>query len=100
METIVKLKIKEKGVKTTDHFTMKFYGEGASVENLCSILDKYEDGVMEIMTHPAILDEELQSASTYNSDRVKELEVLTSDSLKKYIERRKIRLISFDALDS
>lgn len=94
----VKEKIINKGVKTTDHFTMKFYGDGATLENLCSILDRYEDGVMEIMTHPAIPDQKLLSTSSYNIDREKELEVLTSEAMSKYILNRGIRMISFDEI--
>lgn len=77
---------------------MKFYGDGATLENLCSILDRYEDGVMEIMTHPAIPDQKLLSTSSYNIDREKELEVLTSEAMSKYILNRGIRMISFDEI--
>ncbi|MDF2521307.1 MAG: YdjC family protein [Clostridia bacterium] len=91
-------KIRAKGVRTTEYFTWEFYDNGVSVENLCSILDRYHEGTLEIMSHPAVPDDELSSKSSYSSQRKKELEVLTSEVLKKYIKNKNIQLISFDDL--
>lgn len=96
----VKEKIRKQGIKTTDYFSMKFYGEGATVENLCGILDRYEDGVIEIMSHPGISDKDLKNISSYSIEREKELQVLNSAAMKAYIKNRGIQLISFDDIDS
>ncbi|WP_027340770.1 chitin disaccharide deacetylase [Halonatronum saccharophilum] len=91
----VKEEINREGVMTTDHFSMDFYGEGANVENLKKIINSFEGGTIEIMTHPAIADEELKEISSYNEQRERELEVLTSTELKKYLDDKEIELIGF-----
>ncbi|MGB7605146.1 MAG: chitin disaccharide deacetylase [Lutisporaceae bacterium] len=95
---VMKEKIIARGVKTTDYFTSEFYDRGVSMENICKILDRYDNGVLEIMTHPAMLDDELLRKSSYNRLRSKELEILTSKFLREYINDRKIELISFKDL--
>lgn len=91
-------KIRAKGVRTTEYFTWEFYDGGVGVDNLCRIIDRYHEGTLEIMSHPAVSDDELYRRSSYNSQREKELEVLTSESFKEYIKNRNIQLISFDDL--
>lgn len=91
-------KIAAHGVKTTDSIALEFYDQGVSMDNLCKILDNYDNGALEIMTHPAIVDDELLRISSYSKPRLKELEILTSKALKEYINDRKIELISFEKL--
>ncbi len=95
---VIKEKIIAVGVKTTDNIALEFYNQGVSIENLCKILDRYDKGVLEIMTHPAMLDDVLLRRSSYNKLRPKELEILTSEYLRKYISDRNIELISFEDL--
>ncbi|SHK52523.1 chitin disaccharide deacetylase [Paramaledivibacter caminithermalis] len=86
------------GIKTTDYFSMDFYGENASIENLKKIITKFPEGIIEIMTHPAYVDDDLINISSYSTDREKELEILTSDELKKWLKDKEIELISFGEL--
>lgn len=57
-----------------------FYDEGVTLENLKSILQLVaEDGghvTFELMTHPAVVDDELIRTSIYNERRADELELL------------------------
>lgn len=77
------------GVKTTDYFSMEFYGDSVSVETLKGIIDKFPEGTMEIMSHPGFFDKEIQEISSYNRERSKELKVLTSDAMKTWIFEKK-----------
>lgn len=51
-----------------------------------------EDSVLEIMCHPAYLDDIIYQRSSYNIHRVKELVILTSPSIKASLESQKITL--------
>jgi len=85
-------------IKTTDYFSMEFYGENTSVENLKGIIEDFPDGTIEIMTHPAYLDESLIQISSYNTNREKELETLLNNDLRKWLNKKGIKLISFGEL--
>lgn len=86
----------DKNVKTTDYFDMNFYGDNVTVDSLKDIINGYEDGTIEIMTHPSYIDEELKEISSYSINREKELEVLTNTEFIKWLEDRGIELISFN----
>ncbi|KXG78437.1 Carbohydrate deacetylase [Fervidicola ferrireducens] len=86
------------GVKTPDHFSMDFYGEKATFENLMSILEAYEDGTMEIMTHPGYCDSKLSEVSTYTYFRENELQILTSPIVRDALKKKNIELFSFREL--
>ena len=49
----------------------------------------------ELMVHPAYVDTFLLKNSSYNVERLVELDVLTSDKTKEFIKNKKIELISF-----
>ena len=55
--------------------------------------DDYE--YAELMVHPAYVDTFLLKNSSYNVERLVELDVLTSDKTKEFIKNKKIELISF-----
>ncbi len=86
------------GVKTTDYFSVEFYGGGASLETLKSIIDKFPAGTLEIMAHPGFVDEEIENISSYNKERLKELKILTSDKIKAWIAEKNIKLIGYEEL--
>lgn len=98
VDTQTRAYFKSRGVITPNHFSMDFYGERASYENLMSILDSYGCGVMEIMTHPGYCDPELSEISTYTYFREKELEILTNPLMRDVLEEKNIMLVSFKDL--
>ncbi len=55
-------------------------------------------GTAEVMCHPGILDEELQSVTSMTAAREKERALFSSPHLKKVLEKHKIRLIHFGNL--
>ncbi|MFC0273708.1 chitin disaccharide deacetylase [Metabacillus herbersteinensis] len=71
----------------TDVFLHDFYGETVVVDYFDKLLDKVTDGKsVEVMCHPAYLDNEVLLGSSYNVDRLKEYDILTSTVLPANIE--------------
>ena len=75
--------------------TESFYNKGVTYENLIELLSG--DGeYLELMTHTALLDQRLYDMSSYNLQRMKELEIITSDKIKNFIKDNHIELINFN----
>lgn len=77
-------------------FTSDFYSSNANndfFETYKEIFMKTK--IVEMMTHPAYLDDTLLKKSSYNVKRVEELSILKSDSLKNFIIENNIKLINF-----
>ena len=90
--------LKENNILTTDSFSMKFYAEGVTMENFKENLINFDGNTIEIMVHPAIVDKELISQSSYNTYRGKELEILTNRELINWLKDHKFELIGFNQL--
>ncbi len=74
-----------------DQCHIGFYDENVSAEYLCGYLDGCgADEIVEVMCHPAYLDQEILNGSSYNIKRTKELAVLRSIELIRYIEEHEI----------
>ncbi|QOT01222.1 chitin disaccharide deacetylase [Brevibacterium sp. JNUCC-42] len=87
------------GVRSTVAFDHNFYGDDLSLESLEKILDKHV-GVesLEIMTHPAYIDQPLYQGSSYALQRMNELLILTDPYVKERLNSRDIKLITFEQL--
>ena len=83
------------GIKAAKAFDDTFFGEGVSCDNLKSVIGARSDTSLEIMCHPAYVDQALYAGSSYNIKRALELEVLTSDEMKKYVVTNGHTLCSF-----
>lgn len=83
-------------------FFDSFYDEGATIDNLASILKQIAEDdqhdTFELMTHPAIVDDELILTSIYNERRAEELNVLCHGMAFSILNSTKIKLISFSDL--
>lgn len=93
-----KAAILEAGLKTTDEFTIGFYQHGVSIKQLQKEIDKHLDGgiqSLEVMCHPAYVEQELIQSSSYNLWRANELAVLTSYEMKRYIRDNDVMLTNF-----
>lgn len=88
-------------VKMTDHF-LGFRLTGSLTEKtFAATLACVREGTTEFMCHPGCLGPELTHAATrLKESRVRELETLTSPSIREMIERQEIRLTNFGALAS
>ena len=82
-----------------DAFIGHFYDEGATLENLKSIAQSIAEdpdhGTFELMCHPAVVDDELRRASTYNEQRGRELTLMQNNEVKTLLLQQGIRLIGF-----
>ncbi|MCL5037209.1 MAG: chitin disaccharide deacetylase [Chloroflexi bacterium] len=84
------------GIKTTKNFIGEFYDEGASLDNLLELLSKTPEGEsVELMCHPAEIDQELIDSSSYVVQRAKELEILTSPGLEEKLKGSGFELITY-----
>ena len=73
----------------------EFINDNVSIEGLIQILEKYQNQDIEIMTHPGNCDLELYQKSSYSLDRVKELSILCSPGIKKYIKDKDITITNY-----
>lgn len=82
------------------HFDDRFYDKDVSVENLLNMLNAYQDkaDVVEVMCHPAFVDEALLAKSSYATMREEERCVLTSKELINQLSLRGFRVTDYSAL--
>ncbi len=83
------------GVPTPDHFIGGFYGSGATLGSLLLVILDTEEGVSELMCHPAEVDDELRSVSSYSDRRTDELAALTHSSAREVINSAFVQMIDF-----
>jgi len=87
------------GVKTTGAFIDRFYGaEKIDLPSLLEILGSLEEGLSELMCHPAREDPALPAISSYWRERPIELATLTAPEAREAIERLGIQLIASSSL--
>ncbi|KHT65183.1 hypothetical protein RJ45_02535 [Photobacterium gaetbulicola] len=81
-------------------FNKDFYSDAPSLEDLLAIIELHRGQceVLEIMCHPAYVDQPLLGTSGYALPRAKELEVLTDARLSEALDRWGITLSNFHAL--
>jgi predicted glycoside hydrolase/deacetylase ChbG (UPF0249 family) len=90
---------REKGVRTTDHFTREFQHPGhIEVADLLALLSRIEDGVTELMCHPGEPDPDLVATSAYARERPIELATLTDPRVRAALKKRHIVLTTFAEL--
>ena len=77
-----------------------FYDDGVSVETFINNEEKIKEyEIVDIMSHPAYVDNFIMKTSSYNLKRIEELEVLTSTELKDFFERSGIEVVNYRDLD-
>ncbi|WP_263322192.1 chitin disaccharide deacetylase [Endozoicomonas sp. Mp262] len=81
-------------------FSDAFYGDQLSMDHLLEIVGRHKDQtqVLEIMSHPAIVDKGLGSASSYTQARAEELKVLTDPLLKKALQSMGVAITDYGCL--
>lgn len=88
-------------IPTTKRLYSNFYGEKVSLETLEAIADdilKSDSGVYEMNCHPAFIDKNLISKTSYLDERILELEILCSKEAKELWAKKNIELINFTFL--
>lgn len=69
----------------TEALWLDFYSDGIDL-NIFDKLKKLNAASVEIMTHPAIVDEDLRQVSSYTDKRPKELDILCSLDVPSWVE--------------
>lgn len=78
-----------------------FYSEGVNEEFFSGLFHRQpnlRDKSVEVMSHPAYLDDFLLAASSYNLPRVRELHVLKSSAVLQWVQENQVGLISYREL--
>lgn len=88
--------LRDAGVRSTDRFVERFFGEDATQPVLEEILRSCAPGTTEVMCHPGRVDDELRSGSSYTDDRERELEILCSKATFDLLHELDIERIDFD----
>lgn len=71
-----------------------FYNKNMNLDYFMKLLNTYS-GTIEIMCHPALLDQRLCDMSSYTTLRMKELDILRSPEVINYIKEKHIQLINY-----
>lgn len=81
-------------------FSDKFYGDSLTGENLLEVVRQYRGKVqvLELMTHPALIDEPLLEASSYTIGRTRELAILTDPSLLEALRNMNVTISNYSCL--
>ena len=88
-----------KDIKTTEDFSAYWYDENVTEENFINIMKSALDkDSMEIMCHPAYIDNYLYTVSLYSLPRMVELEILMSNKIMDFVKNNQIQLINYHEL--
>lgn len=82
-------------LKTTQVFADTFFGEKATLAHLQEICSERKAESIEVMCHPAYVDAFLMQSSSYNLQRASEMQILTSASLKEFLQENSIAVCAF-----
>ncbi len=83
-------------LQTTDTFLYEFYGNALTPTSLIDLVKKSASfETAEIMCHPAYIDEEVLTGSSYNVQRAQELLILTDPEVKQMVEENHIELVTY-----
>jgi predicted glycoside hydrolase/deacetylase ChbG (UPF0249 family) len=94
-------RFRDAGIRTPDRFVREFQHLGAiHVEALLDILERIaeDEGTVELMCHPAEVDDALLESSSYARERDMERETLTDPAVRAAVDRLGIELTTFAAL--
>ena len=67
---------------------------------LREVLDSLPEGIIEIMCHPAVIDDELRSISSWVDARADELNALSDESIRPYLNELNVELTNYGKLNS
>lgn len=86
-------------VLTTDGFSERFYGDDLTAQSFIDAVEELAGcAVAEMMTHPAYVDEEVLTGSSYTLQRARELQILTAKEIKEYVQKRHVQLVTYKEL--
>lgn len=97
---LLRRQVTRKGLRTPDHFVGVWMTGRLNQDNLIETLLDLRPGVTELMCHPGLCDADLRRAPTrLREEREVELSALTSREARKVIDRMKVELTSYRAIN-
>lgn len=83
-------------------FDDSFYGECVSLDKVLQVINRHRGNcdVLEIMVHPAYVDQALMDVSSYNTYRAKELDILTDSNLSEALDELGVTVSDYSILSS
>lgn len=89
------------GITLTDYLLKDLDASRAwNRSSLLKVIRVMKAGGYELMCHPGVCDQKLLKISSFHQIRVQELEALVSFEIRSAIKKKRIRLISFDRLNT
>jgi predicted glycoside hydrolase/deacetylase ChbG (UPF0249 family) len=85
-------------VRTTDYFEQGFYEDKISFNHLKEMIEDFKGSSMEIMVHPAYIDNALCKLTSYHQKRMIEMETLASNELMEFLTKGSYEVTSFSKL--
>jgi chitin disaccharide deacetylase len=99
LNLIYRRKLRQCGLRATDHFTGFLLTDTLTSETLSEALARLPEGSVEFMCHPGYLGEELRRASSRLKEaRVRQLEALTSPAIRARLAELQIGLTNYREL--
>jgi hypothetical protein len=98
LDSSMRQRLIRQGVPTPDYFCGDWFGEqvsGESFRRLVTAGVQSSAGVMELMTHPGIVDEELRQRSSYTWQRERELAILCDPGTREWLFDQGVKLGSY-----
>jgi|SRR5690554_414843 len=88
-------------VRHPDTCVTDFYDDGVEESFFTEFFTKYpylRDEIVEVMCHPAYVDDVIATRSSYNFPRVKELQILKSPRVREWVEIENVQLVNYGIL--
>jgi len=76
------------------YFYGDFYGDSLSMKSITDVFDLDKE-IVEIMCHPAYLDQATYDSSNYRLPRMTEMKILRSQELRRFVKEAGIELINY-----
>ena len=92
---------RSRNIPTPDYFCGDWFGEAVSFDYFRELVSNAKNnaaGVMELMTHPGMVDLTLAGNSSYRDEREKELKILCDDETKEFLQAINVQLCGYDSL--
>jgi len=101
VDLAVRQRFEKRGIILTDHLIPDIDPfPHFRKARLKEVLSKLPEGVVELMTHPAVIDEELKRISSFVAPRADELEALGDPSLRSLLAKSNIELVHYGQINA
>ena len=89
----------ETNIREKSESNIQFYDKGVSIESFKTIVSTLsEHDVTELMCHPAYIDSFLYQITSYNMLRMKEVDILCDEQVKRVLQEEVVSLLTYSQL--